>query len=332
MEYLAPGVLIFKSKLSYSYRERLMGINSKIAAAAMLSLVITGCTIGEDTSTPPNNTSEKPPANQETETATQPFSDDLPTSSPVFAPKNPGLIESTKADVRVKGVKQGRTDPFAEIVKSPTPIASLNQKPVPIPPPLPINPITTPTRQQGRFRNIPARVFIRQPAQIRTRRQAPFIAQGRTNTNTNTNTNNVRGGATNASKPPQPPAKAPVASVIPKVVPQVVPPQKIEPVLPELPKPETAEAVYVSGVVLIGKQPKAIIKVPNEKTSRYVQAGQRLADGVLVKRIEMNGGSDPIVVFEQYGIEVAKGVGVEPEPDSSTSASVGNSVAMNTSL
>lgn len=36
---------------------------------------------------------------------------------------------------------------------------------------------------------------------------------------------------------------------------------------------------------------------------------QRLANGVLVKRIEMNQGYNPIVILEQYGIEVAKMVG-----------------------
>ncbi|NJL10818.1 MAG: hypothetical protein HC908_13385, partial [Calothrix sp. SM1_7_51] len=64
-----------------------------------------------------------------------------------------------------------------------------------------------------------------------------------------------------------------------------------------------------TGIIQVGAEPQAIIKVPLEPTSRYVQAGQRLANGVLVKRIEMNEGSDPVVILEQYGMEVAKMVG-----------------------
>ncbi|WP_353931507.1 hypothetical protein WJM97_02635 [Okeanomitos corallinicola TIOX110] len=281
-----------------------MGINSQITAAAILTLAIAGCTIGGDTSTTqPTNTSQTTPAKPDTKIATQP--DPVSTDNPIFAPKNPGLIESTQADVRIKGVQQGRQDPFGEIVKnSPGSITSvgMNQKPVPIPPPLPVTPIGS-SGQRGQIRT-PV-----QPGQIRTP-----VRTGQ--------------GSINASLPKPKPAVTPV---LPTVLPQVVTPKKLEPVLPELPKPETAEAVYVSGVVLIGKQPKAIIKVPKENTSRYVQAGQRLADGVLVKRIEMNGGSDPIVVFEQYGIEVAKAVGEEPKSESKT-ASAGNSIAMTTPL
>jgi len=79
--------------------------------------------------------------------------------------------------------------------------------------------------------------------------------------------------------------------------------------LPLPAQPELARGVVVTGVVLISQEPQAIIKVPDEPTSRYVQAGQRLADGVLIKRIEMNQGYNPIVILEQYGIEVAKMVG-----------------------
>lgn len=66
----------------------------------------------------------------------------------------------------------------------------------------------------------------------------------------------------------------------------------------------------VSGVVVVGNEPQAIVQAPNEATSRYVRAGQRLSNGqVLVKRIEMGEGSEPIVILEQNGVEVSKGVG-----------------------
>jgi hypothetical protein len=68
-------------------------------------------------------------------------------------------------------------------------------------------------------------------------------------------------------------------------------------------------------VIQIGNEPQAIVKAPNEATSRYVKVGQRLSQGqVLVKRIEMNDGSEPVVILEENGIEVAKMVGDRPIP------------------
>ncbi len=104
----------------------------------------------------------------------------------------------------------------------------------------------------------------------------------------------------------------PVVPVVPKIMPGVIPQPDLASVLPPPPEPKLAQAVLVSGVVQVGNKPQAIIKVPTEPTSRYVQAGQRLASGLLVKRIEMNEGSEPIVILEQYGIEVARMVGESP--------------------
>jgi hypothetical protein len=99
----------------------------------------------------------------------------------------------------------------------------------------------------------------------------------------------------------------PLTRVVPKVLPEAIPNSALASVTP--PQPELAKAVFVSGVILIGKQAQAIIKVPNEPTSQYVHPGQQLANGVLIKRIEINEGSEPVVILEQYGIEVAKMVG-----------------------
>ena len=80
--------------------------------------------------------------------------------------------------------------------------------------------------------------------------------------------------------------------------------------LPPLPSATLANAVEVSGVVVVGGVAQAIVKAPNEETSRYVRVGQRLSNGqVLVKRIEMNAGSEPIVIFEENGVEVSRAVG-----------------------
>ncbi|NJN85191.1 MAG: hypothetical protein HC881_01245 [Leptolyngbyaceae cyanobacterium SL_7_1] len=90
-------------------------------------------------------------------------------------------------------------------------------------------------------------------------------------------------------------------------IPDLVP---TTPVPPPPPQPTTARAVQVSGIVQIGNVPYAIVKAPNEPTSRYVRVGQSLSDGeVLVKRIVANQGAEPFVVLEQFGIEVVRSVG-----------------------
>jgi hypothetical protein len=92
---------------------------------------------------------------------------------------------------------------------------------------------------------------------------------------------------------------------------------------PPRPQPTLARAVKVTGVVQVGNTLHAIVNAPNEPTSRYVQVGQRLSNGqVLVKRIEMNGSSTPVVILEQNGIEVATGVGEGGSPQEVPTAAV----------
>ena len=80
-------------------------------------------------------------------------------------------------------------------------------------------------------------------------------------------------------------------------------------------QPSTATAipavqtVEVSGVVELGGVTRAIVSVPNEGSGRSVSVGDRIANGqVLVKRIEMRQGGDPVVILEQNGIEVIRSV------------------------
>jgi hypothetical protein len=71
--------------------------------------------------------------------------------------------------------------------------------------------------------------------------------------------------------------------------------------------------VEVTGVVQVGRETQIIVKAPDEAASRYVKVGQRLSNGqVLVKRVEMNEGAEPIVILEEKGIEVAKSIGEKP--------------------
>jgi hypothetical protein len=103
-------------------------------------------------------------------------------------------------------------------------------------------------------------------------------------------------------QPQQPVAVKPTLPLPPPMAPQPVAPQ-----------PDLAKDVVVMGVVEVGNGYQAIVKVPNEATSRYVSEGQRLSDGrILVKRIEMNPGFEPLVILEENGIEVTRAVGQEP--------------------
>lgn len=83
--------------------------------------------------------------------------------------------------------------------------------------------------------------------------------------------------------------------------------------LPPPPSTDTAKAVEVTGVVVVGNDPRAIVVAPGDATSRYVGVGQRISGGkVLVKRIELGDGSEPTVILEENGVEVAKSVGEKP--------------------
>lgn len=271
--------------------------NSHITAAAILtSLALTGCTIGEPPTT--TNTASPQPTPSLQATAPQPPSLAQPFNNPLVSskfPANPGsvdnLIQPTNGTERLVVVQKGRTDPFGQIVE---PIGLTNTK---LPgekiavPKLPPLPIAT--------KPIATKPAISLPKKTTPIAQKPFI-------------------------------KPALTTVLPKVLAGSVPSPKLKTILPPAPQPETARAVIVTGVILIGKVPQAIVQVPDEPSSRYVQPGQRLVNGVLVKRIEMSKGANPTVILEQYGIEVAKEVGEQPIKVSkpATTASAGNPVSM----
>jgi hypothetical protein len=119
-------------------------------------------------------------------------------------------------------------------------------------------------------------------------------------------------GATTTRSSTAPSAPSPTPVNLPAPVKEPPTKQIPSPIasLPPMPDPALAKAVEVTGVVVVAGVPQAIVQAPNEASSRYVQAGQRLSNGqVLVKRIEMHGSSDPVVILEQNGVEVSKTVG-----------------------
>ncbi|MEH1941195.1 MAG: hypothetical protein V7L01_13395 [Nostoc sp.] len=257
-----------------------MGRTSKITIAAILTLAIAGCA-SEDTPQAinpapiPKIATKSPPAAQS-------FKNPVIPAKQVsqVAPASVNLIQSTNATERVPLIllAKNRSDPFAQLFGQTvfgTPTTP--RRPLPVLPKLPTASLAG--------RKLPTRTIALNPKNIALNPKKNNVSSVRKKVNPS------------------------LISVLPKVLPQVVSNPTLVSVLPPPAQPELAKAVLVTGVVLISKEPQAIIKVPDEPTSRYVQAGQRLADGVLIKRIEMNQGYNPIVILEQYGIEVAKMVG-----------------------
>lgn len=328
-----------------------MGRHLTITIASILALAIAGCSGEEEqqtvdptpTTTAENDQSEKP----------KPFEDPVVPGKTdrVVAQAPSTLIQTTNPTERVGIVAKGRTDPFDDIISpvitrtntaSNNTVSNNQQRTVPALPPLPTSSRNTASIQRGKRSAVISATAQgsrsgNYAATQGSRSGNSASAQGSQRRNTRVNSNSARVNSTQipkqAAKKPNSGRTITPTAVIPTVMPGVIPQPDLASVLPPPPQPTLAQAVLVSGVVQVGSQPQAIIKVPTEPTSRYVQAGQRLASGLLVKRIEMNEGSEPIVILEQYGIEVARMVGeaamgaVEP-----TTASTSNPVSTLPSL
>ncbi len=272
-----------------------MGRTSKITIAAILTLAIAGCA-SEDTQQA-INPAPIPKIAKKSLPAAQSFKNPVIPAKQVsqVAPVSVNLIQSTNATERARElvVSKNRSDPFAQLFGQTVPgMPQTSGRPVPVLPKLPTASLAG--------RKLPTRSIALNPKQ--------------------NNLSSVRKKVNPI-----------LTSVLPKVLPQVISNPTLVSVLPPPAQPELARAVVVTGVVLISQEPQAIIKVPDEPTSRYVQAGQRLANGVLIKRIEMNQGYNPIVILEQYGIEVAKMVGegaVNSTP--SAASATGNPISVTT--
>jgi hypothetical protein len=317
-----------------------MGRNLKIAVAAILALAIASCASESEQANnpaPTPNGAAKPPS------AIQSFKNPVVPAkqAPLVASTTPNLIQPTNPRERVKVVPKGRTDPFGQLF-SPTYASTSNTnttptgRSVPVLPALPaargaiITSSTSNTNTPTFGRSVAARGAI-----ITSRKRTTPSAVISVKTTIprkpqllRAQKNKINKGAIASAKIRKP--SLGFTPVVPKVLPLVVPNPTLVSVLPPPVEPELARAVLVTGVVIIGQEPQAIIKVPNEPTSRYVQAGQRLANDVLVKRIEMNQGSNPVVIFEQYGIEVARTVGESPINVASPTTTPENPVSVTT--
>ncbi len=78
-------------------------------------------------------------------------------------------------------------------------------------------------------------------------------------------------------------------------------------------KPLQAMAIEISGVIEVDGKTQVIIKLPNESFSRYIDLGDRTANGtVLVKRVEAQDSLSPTIILEEVGVEVSRKVGEKP--------------------
>lgn len=262
---------------------------SFIALMSVFALFIGGCPASDDASVAPSPVASPVPVPATPTAAATPFANPVTPPKPANPQAVAGLVQSSVPDAVVQQIDKGRSDPFVSL-------------PVPVRQVVPPNPrVSTAPRRVPVLPQIPRSSSANAGSRSRGGNVLPAPRVG-TGAGVATS-RGVRssGGGTGTGG---------AFSI---------------PLLPQLPDPALARGIEVTGVVEVGGVPNAIVKVPNEP-SRYVRAGQRLSNGqVLVKRIEMNRGPVPVVILEQYGVEVARRVGDQPaggsgEPGSPTAS------------
>jgi hypothetical protein len=256
-----------------------------ITTATVLGLATAGCDFlpfgqGGDTTVDESPVEESPVVVSPASPAASPSPGAPNFEQPTVVQENPpqgilppDLISSTDPNQRVQQVKGNRNDPFALLPTTPT-----VQLPEGVTQPAPT--VVVPTRPNGAPGGAqPRGAASPQPRTTASpRRTSPNAGRSET-------PNRV------ASPPGSPAPRSPITNPSPR------------------PQPELARAVRVTGVVQVGDTVYAIVNAPNEPSSRYVQEGQRLANGqVLVRRIETNR-AEPVVILEQFGVEVVRAVG-----------------------
>lgn len=288
---------------------------SLIALFSVFTLLLGSCQIGNgDEDVAVNSVEPSPTASQTpteaapTATSTAPFNDPVTPERPENPVAVPDLLQTMSSDIVAQQAQKdsGRSDPFAAV---------------------PVKPVVTipPEAARGSRNNAQPVAVLPQrarPQQLTKPQQNQSSAGAGSNTTSSANrssSNNQASGNKkgSASTPSSSTSKKKDGADTPSSASTPTPEDKIavapfSPDLPTLPEPDQAKAVEVTGVIQVNGVTNAIVKVPNEP-ARYVKPGQRLSNGqVLVKRIEMSGGPVPIVILEQYGVEIARRVGDKP--------------------
>lgn len=97
--------------------------------------------------------------------------------------------------------------------------------------------------------------------------------------------------------------------VKPVTMPKLVFPKALPFELPRLPEPTLAREIVVTGVVKLNGSVQIFFRTPLEKVTRSARAGDFIAGGqVKVKRVDLTPGRNPVVILEQFGVEVRKTV------------------------
>ncbi|AFY67852.1 hypothetical protein [Geitlerinema sp. PCC 7407] len=274
------------------------------AFVSAVALTLTGCGGGEEVAEEP-----AAPAPQAQAPAPAPAPAAQPFNQPTVPQSAPGsaaLIQSTNVSERVRQVSSGRQDPFAVVQVSP-----VIERPQPA------------AGAGGQVASRPANASAggsgTAGAGGTAGRPAGAAAGGTAS----------RPGAAGGTKPggSARPGGAGGTAAGGAAGARPATPAKPQPpaiaALPPLPQPTLAQAVEITGVLEAAGASQAIVRTPDAPSGRYVSVGQRLMDGqVLVKRIEMRG-SEPVVVLEQDGVEVAKRVGESATPSTQQAAAPG---------
>ena len=286
---------------------------SLMGLVSLLALFLGGCPADNEGQQASQSTpSPSPVARRLTPPSPANFPSPLTSKQPGNPTAVAGLIQSLPAEARIKQFPKGRNDPFAvipvqpEVTVEPTAAGAggTSSQPVPQLPGIPRTvrqPVRQPVQRGGGTAGNRPGAPSGKPSGATTGKRT--IAPKRTVAVL------PRPSRPRAKPPSQSPNRLPARPTPPLGLPPVATAPRLIPELPPLPEPTQARGIEVSGVVEVGGVPRAIVKVPNEP-SRTVREGDRLSNGqVLVKRIEVNQGPTPLVVLEQYGIEVAKRVG-----------------------
>jgi hypothetical protein len=242
-----------------------------------------------------------------------------------------GLIPPTNGDNWAKTVTKGRTDPFATLVLQP------------------VLPAKDPLDTTGKPQSTSTIATNNSPAiKSGVNRSLPTIKTTSNNSRSSGKTKiATRTGITrdrNSSISTIP--RSGINKVLPKITSKpskvtkvatnnVLRPVNVSPTTPKtqvaaippkaVAQPLQAMAVEISGVIEVEGKTQVIVKLPNESFSRYIEVGDRVANGsVLIKRVESQQSLSPTIVLEEVGVEVARKIGdnsTAGTPNSNTPAS-----------
>jgi hypothetical protein len=253
---------------------------------------------------------------------------------PVSVDVAAGLIAPTDGDNWAKTVSKGRADPFAMIALQPIEVAEIKD---------PFNPTVTSVAKSQIASNSqpkqavtatngssPIKVSAKKstikissrslPKGINVAQSQPSItiggkpakvskisAKGKIASN---NSNPI--AKVPASKKPSAGKNTQISAISRPAIDRALP--KITTEIPAA-KPEQANGMEVSGVIEVAGTTQVIVKLASESFSRYIEVGDRVANGrVLIKRVEGQNTLSPTVVLEEVGIEVPRKIGDRSTP------------------